>query len=289
MSDETVALRRVLTARGVASRREAEALIFEGKVTVDGTPAEHPAMPVTPAEQDIRVDGEPLPELPPSVSYLFYKPKGCITGRDDPDGRESVFDLIGDSINHRVEPVGRLDYDTEGALMLTNDGHLAHDLTHPSRDVPKRYAVKVWKTPSERALRMIRKGKVFLDDGRVPPCKVRILERTESGNAWVEITVTEGRNRLIRRLFAQLGHPVSKLRRESFATLSIRGMERGQLRPLTPDELRRVRDLAAGRAPEQSGRVRRKAGWARPKPKKPRPNQRRRRKGRGEAKHGGRS
>lgn len=274
-------LRNVLKARGVASRRKAEALIFEGKVTVDGQIAEHPAQEVDPASQEILVDGQSLPELPPSVYYLYFKPKGCITGRDDPEGRESIFDQIGDALSHRVEPVGRLDFDTEGALILTNDGHLAHKLTHPSTEVPKRYAVKVWKTPGERGLRMIRKGKVYLEDGRVPPSKCRIIDQTDGGNAWIEITVTEGRNRLIRRLFRQLGHPVSKLRRESFATVSLRGMRRGQLRHLTPDEVRRLQDLAAGKAPEQSGRLRRKKGWAKPRPKKPRPNQKGRRKRKG--------
>lgn len=272
MSEETFALGRLLAARGVASRRKSEELIFEGHVFVDGIRAEHPAQKVDPETQDIRIDGEVLPEAPPTVAYVYYKPRGCITGRNDPQGRKSVFDLLGEQIKHRVEPVGRLDFDTEGALLLTNDGALAHDLTHPSREVPKRYAVKCWKTPTEKSLQMIRKGKVYLEDGVVPPSKVRVVEQTDTGNAWIEITVTEGRNRLIRRLFDQLGHPVSKLRRESFATVSIRGMERGQLRPLTHEELRRLRDLAAGRKPENAGRKVYKKGFARPKAKKVRPN-----------------
>jgi len=279
MSNDTQALGRLLAARGVASRRKSEELIFDGTVTVDGTVADHPAMQVDPDTQDIRIDGSELPEAPPTLHYLFYKPRGCITTRDDPQGRRSIFDVLPD-MPHRVEAVGRLDFDTEGALLLTNDGTLAHQLLHPSTEVPKRYVVKVWKTPSNKALDLIRRGRVYLDDGKVPPSKVRILENTDSGNAWLEITVTEGRNRLIRRLFDQLGHPVSKLRRETFATVSVRGMQRGQVRPLTADEVRRLQDLAAGRKPTRAGKVKYKKNWAKPKPRKTRPNQKRKGRGR---------
>lgn len=275
MNEKTWALARLLAARGVASRRKAEEMIVAGLVTVDGEVAQHPAAEVRPG-QVVRVDGREIPAEPPHVYYLVFKPKGCITGRDDPEGRKSIFDLVGE-LPVRVEPVGRLDFDTEGALLLTNDGALAHGLTHPSRQVPKRYRVKVWKAPSEKDLDMIREGRIFLEDGRVPPCKVRLLEGTDKGNAWLEITVTEGRNRLIRRLFAQIGHPVSKLRRESFATISLRGLERGKMRPLSSDEVRRLRDLADGNKPESAGRVVYKPGFAKPKPEKVRPNQRKRR------------
>lgn len=277
MSKPTVALARLLAARGLASRRKAERLIFDGLVKVDGRVAEHPAMQVDPETQTIEIDGEGLPEAPPATYYIFFKPRGCITTRSDPDGRRSIFDVLPE-LPHRVEAVGRLDFDTEGALLLTNDGTLANKLLHPSTEIPKRYAVKVWKTPSERNLENIRNGRVYLEDGRVPPSLVRTLDGTDGGNAWLEITVTEGRNRLIRRLFAQLGHPVSKLRRESFATISIRGMERGQVRSLTAEEIRRLRDLAAGRKPTKAGRLQRKAKWAKPKPRKTRPNQRRKKK-----------
>lgn len=272
MSSQRTALGRLLASRGVASRRKAEDLIADGKVTVNGELADHPAMEVDPELDQIRVEGDLLPAAPPPLYYVLYKPKGCITSRDDPQGRKSVFDYV--ELPHRVEPVGRLDFDTEGALLLTNDGSLAHALTHPSRQIPKRYRVKVWKRPGDRSLQKISEGKVYLDDGRVPPCKVRIVDDTDAGNTWLEITVTEGRNRLIRRLFAQIGHPVSKLRRETFATISIRGMERGQLRPLTGEEIRRLHDLAEGRQPERAGRVKYKEGYARPKPKKRRHGQR---------------
>lgn len=258
-------LARLMAHRGVASRREAEEMIAEGRVKVNGKVVRKTCL-VDPAHDEIRVDGKPLPEAPPHVYYLYFKPKGLLTTRDDPEGRPTVFDAL-ETLPFRVEPVGRLDFDTEGAMLLTNDGDLANRLMHPSGEVPKRYLVKVWKKPSEEKLDAIRKGRVYLEDGPTLPAKVRVIEETESGNCWVEVTVTEGRNRLIRRMFQQLRHPVAKLRRESFATLSIRGMERGMVRPLTSDELRRVRDIAAGKKPQRAGRVVRKEGFAKPKSK----------------------
>lgn len=262
-------LNKLLADRGVASRREADALIQDERVTIDGVLATVTDRVAADAIHTVRVNGEPLPPEPTRVYFLLYKPKGYITGRDDPQGRKSVLDLVKD-LQIRVEPVGRLDYDTEGALLLTNDGDLAHKLTHPSSQVPKRYRVKVYRTPDREDLAKIENGKVFLEEGPAGPAKVRLLEQTDTENAWVEITVTEGRNRLVRRIFEALHHPVAKLRRESFATLSIRGMERGEVRPLTSEEIRRIQDLAAGQKPKSSGKLRRKSGFAQPKPKKKR-------------------
>ena len=264
-------LSKLLAQRGVASRREAEDLIAAGRVSVDGEVVRQ-IVPVNPQTADVRVDGKPLPPAPPKVYYLMYKPRGYITGRNDPKGRKSVLDLVED-LPFRVEPVGRLDFDTEGALLLTNDGDLANALTHPSRKVPKRYRAKVYRTPDDADLRAIATG-VYLDDGRTAPAKVRVVEATDKTNAWIEITVTEGRNRLIRRMFEKLGHPVSKLRRESFATVSIRGLERGQVRALTRNELKRLQDVAAGVKPERAGQKKGK-GFARAKPKKRRLGQKR--------------
>ncbi len=258
-------LAKLLAERGVASRREAEALIEEGHITVNGAIVYAPGTKVDPESDTVRVEGRALPPAPKKVYYLLYKPRGTITSRKDPEGRKGVLELVGD-IEVRVEPVGRLDINTEGALLLTNDGELAHKLTHPSGLIPKRYLVKVWKAPSEKTLERLRNG-VHLEDGRTSPCKVRILELTKSGNAWLEVTVTEGRNRLVRRMLQFVGHPVSKLRRESFATISVRGMERGDVRALTGEELGRLRDLAEGRRPEKAGKRAKGKGHAIAKPK----------------------
>lgn len=260
-------LAKVMAARGVASRREAEAMVAEGRVTVNGVVATHPGHPVDPAVDHVRVDGKPLPDEPPRIYLLLNKPKGFITGRDDPRGRKSVLELLGD-FGARVEPVGRLDFNTEGALLLTNDGALAHALTHPSRGVPKRYLAKVYRTPDEKDIKRMEEG-VWLEDGKTAPAKVRVVDTTDKENAWIEITVTEGRNRLVRRMLAALGHPVAKLRRLSFGTVSIRGLELGQFRHLTGEELDRLQEVARGVPASVAGRKgpKKKAGFAKADPK----------------------
>ena len=274
MSEDTRRISKVIARSGLASRREAETMVEDGRVQVNGDVVHHPGHPVAPKDH-ITVDGQPLPQPARHVYYLLNKPRGVITGRNDPEERKSVFDLI-DGITERIEPVGRLDMDTEGVLLLTNDGDLAHKLTHPSMHVPKRYMVKVWREPDEKTLNRVRSG-VRLEDGRTAPCKVRVVERTDSGNAWLEVTVTEGRNRLIRRIFEHVNHPVSKLRRESFATISARNCERGKLRKLTGEELSRLREIADGKDPKKAGKSGRyKKGFARPKPKNAKGTRRRR-------------
>ena len=196
MSEDTRRISKVIARSGLASRREAEGIVEEGRVKVNGTTVHHPGHPVQPTDR-ITVDDLPLPAAPRHVYYLLNKPRGYITGRNDPEERKTVFELMG-GIKERVEPVGRLDMDTEGVLLLTNDGELAHKLTHPSMHVPKRYMVKVWRAPDEKTLNRIRNG-IRLEDGRTAPCKARVVETTDKGNAWVEVTVTEGKNRLIRR------------------------------------------------------------------------------------------
>jgi 23S rRNA pseudouridine2605 synthase len=200
------------------------------------------------------------------VYYLLHKPKGYIVSRDDPGKRKSVMELFPE-LPERVEPVGRLDINTEGALLLTNDGDLAHRLTHPSAGVPKRYLAKVYRTPGEKTIARMEAG-IQLEDGKTGPCKVRVVSATEKENAWVEITVTEGRNRLVRRLFAAVGHPVSKLVRQSFATISIRGLERGQFRALDAEEVQRLREIAGGTPAQSAGKKAppKKAGFAKPDP-----------------------
>ncbi len=257
-------LAKVMASRGVASRREAETMIADGRVTVNGEKVAHPGHPVLETDR-ILVDGRPIQRASArKVYFVLYKPNGYITGRNDPEGRTSVLELL-PNLPARVEPVGRLDINTEGVLLLTNDGELAHKLTHPSTGVPKRYAAKVWKTPDERTLARLQDG-VMLEDGKTAPCKARVVKSTDAGNCWVEITVTEGRNRLVRRMFAEVGHPVAKLRRESFGTISLRGLERGQYRALTPEEVQRLHDLANGVPAINAGRKARtsKAGFAKP-------------------------
>lgn len=263
----TERIQKIIARSGVASRREAEQLVMEGRVKVNGEVIYQPGYPVDPETDVIKIDDDPLPAAPEPIYLLLNKPRGYITSRRDPEGRKEVLSLVS-HLGVRVETVGRLDINTTGALLLTNDGDLANRLTHPKGKIPKRYQVKVWKTPTDKTLNRVRRG-IYLEDGRTQPCKVRLMDQTEGENAWLEITVTEGRNRLIRRIFEKVNHPVSKLRRESFATISIRGMEPGQVRTLSRDEVQRLRDISVGKQPSNAGHGSRYGkGHARPKPKR---------------------
>ena len=235
-------LAKFIAQRGVASRREAEELIRAGAVTVNGETAAL-TTPVDPESDVVEVKGKRLPEAPVRGYYLLNKPRGYITSRRDPQGRKSVLELAA-HLPVRVEPVGRLDYDTEGALLLTNDGDLAHLLTHPSSEVPKVYVARVEGTPPAEDLLAIERG-IPLEDGVTAPASVRLLSGGENASR-LSITVHEGRNRLIRRMLAYLGHPVLELRRESFAGIELSGLERGQVRELTSAEVERLRALVAG-------------------------------------------
>ena len=239
-----IRLAKLLAQRGIASRRKAEEIIASGQVSVNGIVVTGVTL-VDPAVDVIEVRGERIPAAPPKRYYLLNKPRGYITGRGDPRGRKGVLDLV-KGLPVRVEPVGRLDYDTEGALLLTNDGQLAHDLTHPSREVPKTYLAVVEGVPNRADLKAIREG-VPLDDGPTAPAQTLVIG-TERGNSLLEITISEGRNRLSRRMMKQLGHAVLELRRERFGPISIDGLAKGQLRELTDEEVRGLQEMAGRRA-----------------------------------------
>ena len=258
-------LAKVIARAGVASRRGAEQLVESGRVRVNGALVHHPGHPVDPEADKIQIDDRPLPPPAPHAYFVAWKPKGMVTTMDDPEGRTTVQTLL-EGLPPGLKPVGRLDFNTEGVLLFTNDGDLAYALTHPKRKVPKRYMAKVWRTPDARTLKRIERG-VMLDDGKTAPCRARVVETTDTDNAWVEITVTEGKNHLVRRMLEKVGHPVSKLRRESFATISLRQLDRGRVRALLPEEVARLRDMAAGVEPQVAGRgFRYQKGFARPKP-----------------------
>jgi 23S rRNA pseudouridine2605 synthase len=270
-------IQKLIASTGVASRREAEQMVLDGRVKVNGEVILRPGHPIELYQDIVLVDGKPLPPRADTHYFALHKPKGCITSRNDPEGRKSVHDLLG-GIPHRLEPIGRLDFNTSGLLLFTNDGTLAHQLTHPSQNVPKRYRVKIWKRPQERQLNRLKRG-IRLEDGITKPAKLRILEETDTNNTWLEVTVTEGRNKLIRRMFEAIGHPVSKLQRLSFATISLGGLEQGCYRPLSGSEVQRMRDIAGGGDPRNAGKKKRyKKGFAKPKPKKKRLGQRKTRK-----------
>jgi 23S rRNA pseudouridine2605 synthase len=238
-------LAKLIAQRGVASRRKAEEMIAAGRVTVNG----EPAMITTPADPEtdvVEINGQRLPKEPAKAYYLLNKPPGYITGRRDTRGRETVLDLV-KNLPVRVEPVGRLDYDTAGALLLTNDGELAFGLTHPSRGVEKVYRARVEGRPMAEDVAMIERG-IPLEDGVTKPAKARIISKGQK-SSMIEITVTEGRNRMIRRMLAYLGHHVMDLVRTSIGGVGIEGMKLGQVRRLNEREIAGLKKLAGRRVP----------------------------------------
>lgn len=231
-------LQVALARAGVASRRKSEELIVEGRVTVNGETITQLGSKVGP-DDHIKVDGKLLQRQPREPVYiLFNKPRETITAVTDDRGRRVVMDFLKE-VKERVFPVGRLDWDTEGVLLITNDGDLANKLTHPSYEVPRTYRAKVRGVPDAKTLEKMRTG-VYLDDGRTEPADVKVVERTEA-NSWLEITVREGRNRLVRRLCQAVGHPINKLRRTRYANLKTTGLRPGQWRYLTSQEVERLR------------------------------------------------
>jgi len=225
-----VRLNRFLAAAGLGSRRAVERLIGEGRVTVNGAPG---SLTMTVSQgDDVRVDGRRV-EPEPSRWVLLHKPAGVVTTARDPQGRPTVVDLVAGS--QRLFPVGRLDRDTTGALLLTNDGDLAHRLMHPSMGVEKVYVVEVDGRPGRGELEHLRRG-IELEDGMTAPAGARVLAPGR-----IELRLHEGRNRQVRRMFEAIGHPVRRLHRSQYAGLTVAGLAPGAWRDLTADELAALR------------------------------------------------
>jgi 23S rRNA pseudouridine2605 synthase len=241
-------LQKILARMGIASRRAAEELIAEGRVTVNGERATL-GMKADPAHSHIKVDGKLLFRAEPLVYYMLNKPRGVVSTLADPEGRPTVRDLLR-GVRYRVFPVGRLDYDSEGLLLLTNDGEFSNALLHPSRKIPKTYVVKVKGVMPEEKMLKLRRG-IRLEDGRTQPARVRLI-RESSANSWVEVTITEGRKRQVRRMVEAVGHQALKLRRISINGVKLSGLEPGALRPLTDKELKTLREeIAGGDSPDR--------------------------------------
>jgi 23S rRNA pseudouridine2605 synthase len=230
-------LQKILARMGVASRRKAEDLIREGKVTVNGRPAVI-GMSADLSRDHIKLNGKLLTRTEAKVYFAFHKPRGVVTSLTDPEGRTTVKDFFR-AVRCRVFPVGRLDYDSEGLLVVTNDGDLAQALIHPSKGIPKTYLVKVRGIVTEGQTERLRRG-LRLVDGMTAPAKVKVVRQTEQ-NSWIEITITEGRNRQVRRMLEAIGHPVVRLRRVGIDGLLLGDLKPGEYRPIGPDELERIR------------------------------------------------
>lgn len=232
-------LQKVLAHAGIASRRKSEELIMSGSVKVNGELVTTLGFKVDPTKDQIEVNGKPV-QVEPKKTLLFYKPKSVITSMTDPQGRGVVADYF-TAIPERVYPVGRLDYHTEGLLVLTNDGELAHWLTHPRYQVEKEYIATVRGKPCKSKIEWLRKG-IMLEDGWTAPAKVQLL-RSNGNHSQLRLIIHEGRNRQVRRMCEAIGHPVIKLIRTRIAFLTLTGLKKGEYRELSSKESQRLKRL----------------------------------------------
>ncbi|WP_040208286.1 23S rRNA pseudouridine(2605) synthase RluB [Neobacillus jeddahensis] len=234
-------LQKVIARAGIASRRKAEELIKEGHVKVNGKVVRELGVKVTPSDK-VEVDEIQIEKEEP-VYFLLYKPRGVISSVSDDKGRKVVTDFFS-NFKERIFPVGRLDYDTSGLLLLTNDGEFANLLMHPKNEIDKVYVAKTKGIPQREDLRKLEKG-IRLEDGKTAPAKVKLLSADKKKQtAIVEIAIHEGRNRQVRRMFEAIGNEVLKLKRERYGFLNLNGLKAGEARELTPHEVKQLRALA---------------------------------------------
>jgi 23S rRNA pseudouridine2605 synthase/16S rRNA pseudouridine516 synthase len=236
-------LQKILAHAGIGSRRECEKLIARGKVIVNGRNVIEPGMKVDPETAAIKVNGKRVNVAVTNKAHhylILYKPKGYLTAvKPDTEGRLTLLDLLPSRVKARVYPVGRLDFNSEGLVLLTNDGELAYRLTHPRFKVPKTYEVKVHGIPSKQALNRLSRG-IMLEEGKTRPASEKIL-RVTGRNAWLVFTIYEGKKRQIRRMCEKVRLPVSKLKRIKIGPILLKGLERGKYRFLLPEEVQKLK------------------------------------------------
>ena len=231
-------LQKILSKAGLTSRRHAEKLIIEGRVKVNGTVVTSLGFKADLQKDHIRVNGKPIGKFEPKVYLLLNKPRGCVTTLDDPLGRPTIRDFLRGE-KRRVKPVGRLDFDSEGLLVLTNDGSLHQRLTHPKYGVSRTYMVKVKGIPGQTEMRRLRDG-IRLDDGVTFPAKVHLAKKLKR-NSWMKFTVYEGRNKLIKRMCSAVSHPVIRLKRIRYGSLNLGDIKPGEYRYLTSEEIEELK------------------------------------------------
>lgn len=235
-------LQKVLARAGIASRRHCESLIEGGRVRVNGTTVTTLGTKVDPEKDHIKVDGKRIKVESRMVYLVLNKPVGCITSLSDPEGRPTVMDLIPE-MKERIYPVGRLDYDTEGLLLLTNDGALACALMHPGSHIEKIYKAKVKGRLSDEGRRRLEQGGLWIAGGKTAPCQVRTVRETAQNN-WIEIILHEGKKRQVRMMMKKVGHPVIRLKRVGYAFLKIGNLGLGKYRHLQPEEIGLLKKLS---------------------------------------------
>ncbi len=239
---EGIRLQKALAQAGVASRRAAEDLIFRGRVEVNGSVVTEQGLRVDPRNDVIRVDGRRIPPQRPHSYVVLNKPRGVVSTMDDPQGRPTVADYLGK--RGRLFHVGRLDADTEGLLLLTNDGDFAQKLSHPSFEVPKTYLAEVAGVVTGQTVKRLLGG-IKLEDGPIKADRIKVVQRL-GDRSLVRITLHSGRNRIVRRMFDAVGHPVRKLSRISIGPVKLGDLKSGTVRDLTREELGELLDLSEG-------------------------------------------
>lgn len=249
-SEAAVRLQKVIADSGLASRRKAEEFIVHGRVTVNGQVVCELGTKVDPAKDHVKVDGRHLKPVPPQTFVMLNKPKNIVSTMSDPSGRSTIADLL-PGVHVRVFPVGRLDFDSEGLVLLTNDGDLAQLLLHPRHHVPKTYLIKVKGMLAPEHIDALEKG-VMLDDGRTGPAVVKKVGKATE-NSWLEVTIFEGRKHQVKRMLDAVNHPVLKLKRVRFGPLALGDLPAGHYRYLTDHEANAVRELARERQDVQAG------------------------------------
>ena len=256
---------KVIARAGLCSRREAEQWIAAGRVAVDGRVLDSPALNVRP-DQRITVDGEPLPMAEPPRLFRYHKPKGVMTTAHDPEGRRTLYETLPEGLP-RLMPIGRLDRNSEGLLLLTNDGELKRRLELPSTGWLRRYRVRVFGTPSEAALQSLSRG-VTVNGVAYGPIQAK-LERVQGSNAWLTVALREGKNREVRNVMQHLGHEVSRLIRTGYGPFQLGSLEPRGIEEVRPKVLKEQLGLAAAGAPRPAERAR-----ARQRPSAPVPPRR---------------
>ena len=239
--DGLIRLQKLLAQSGVASRRKCEELMLDGHVEVDGEVVTRLGTKVDPRTAVIRVDGKRLPPISPNVYLVLNKPRGVVSTMSDPEGRRTLSDFVMDR-PERLFHVGRLDTDTEGLILLTNDGDFAQRVAHPSYELDKTYVAEVAGQVSKATVREVLEG-VTLEDGPVEVSSFKVVS-SHGGKTIVELVIHEGRNRIVRRLLDQVGHPVKRLTRTAIGPVRLSGLGKGELRELTRDELGTLLDAA---------------------------------------------
>lgn len=240
--DEGIRLQKVLAAAGIGSRRHCEQLIEDGLVEVNGTVVAEQGRRVDPLADVIRVDGARIPPPRRHAYLMFHKPRGVVSTMDDPQGRSTISDYLGKRTKDGLFHVGRLDTPTEGLLLITNDGEFAQRMAHPSHEISKTYIAEVEGVIENTTLRKLSRG-ITLEDGPVRPDQVKLIQRGGTRSI-VQVVLHEGRNRIVRRMFETVGHPVRRLSRTAVGPVRLGQLKVGELRELSRDELGALMDLA---------------------------------------------